>query len=158
MTMFSRLPYNDSIVEKTLVHIKAREDPDSDTFTFTRPSVTGSLWKLQDSYMSAKISFRVGNNNQLSAGAIVDYVPLLLNCWAKSFELSLNGIAMTVAHSNSMEVTNAINLLMEKKSCILTWLELDTPGKMSYLLVVTADNHGDNTRKPITDNVGASKL
>ena len=76
MTMFGRLPYNDSIVEKTLVHIKAKEDPDFDTFTFTRPSVTGNLWKLQDSYLSAKISLRVGNsNNKLSAGTIVDYVP-----------------------------------------------------------------------------------
>ena len=76
MTIFNQLPYNDSIVEKTLVNIKAREDADSDTFMFTRPSVTGNLWKLQDTYMSAKISFRVGNaNNKLSAGTIVDYVP-----------------------------------------------------------------------------------
>ena len=34
---------------------------------------------------------------------------------------------------------------------------LDTPGKMSYLLEVTADNSTSDTRKPITDNVGASK-
>ena len=26
---------------------------------------------------------------------------------------------------------------------------LDTPGEMNYLLKVTADNHGDNTRKPV---------
>ena len=75
MTMFNRLPYNDSIVEKTLIHIKAREDADSDTFTSTRPSFTGNLWKLQDTCMSAKISFRVGNtNNKLSARTIVDYI------------------------------------------------------------------------------------
>ena len=48
MTMFDQLPYNDSIVEKTLIHIKAREDADSDTFTFAGPSVTGNLWNLQD--------------------------------------------------------------------------------------------------------------
>ena len=79
--------------------------------------------------MSAKIFFRVGNNNnKLSAGTTVNYVLRLLNCWAKSLELSLNGIAMMVAHSNSMEVTNAINLLMEKKPCILTWLELPRGG------------------------------
>ena len=48
MTMFSQLPYDNSIVEKTLVHIKAREDPDSDTYMFTRP-VTGNFWKFQDS-------------------------------------------------------------------------------------------------------------
>ena len=34
---------------------------------------------------------------------------------------------------------------------------LDTPGKMSYLLEVTAGNHGNNTRKLITDSIGASK-
>ena len=34
---------------------------------------------------------------------------------------------------------------------------LDTPGKMSDLFEVTANNHADNTRKPITNNVGASK-
>ena len=51
MTMFNQLPYNDSIVEKTLIHIKAREDADSDTFMFTRPSVTGNLWKLQDIFL-----------------------------------------------------------------------------------------------------------
>ena len=51
MSMFDQLPYNDSIVEKTLIHIKAREDADSDTFMFTRLSVTGNLWKLQDTYM-----------------------------------------------------------------------------------------------------------
>ena len=149
--------------KKTLVRMKAREDADSDTFTFTRPQVTSNLWKLQDSYMSAKISFRVGNaDNKLSARTIVDYMPQPLNCRAKSFELSLNGVAMTVAHSNSMEVTNAINLLMEKKpmhtdmgGVTMGWL--DTPGKMSYLLEVTADNHGDNTRKLITNNIGASK-
>ena len=71
MTMFHQLPYNDSIVEKTLIHIKAREDANSDTFTFTRPSVTSNLWKLQDTYLSAKISLRVGNaNNKLSARII----------------------------------------------------------------------------------------
>ena len=34
---------------------------------------------------------------------------------------------------------------------------LDTPGKISYLLEVTDNNHADNTRKPITDNAGAAK-
>ena len=92
---------------------------------FTRPSVTGNLWKLQDTYMSAKMSFRVGNaNNKLFAGIIKDYVARLLDCWAKSFELCLNRVAMAIAHSNSMEVTNLINLLMEKRLCIPTWLEL----------------------------------
>ena len=53
--MFDQLPYNDSIVEKTLFHIKAREDADSDTFMFTKPSVASNLWKLQDTYLSATI-------------------------------------------------------------------------------------------------------
>ena len=67
---------------------------------------------------------------------------------------------MTVAHSSSMEVINAINLLMEKKAMhtsmagvTMGWL--GTPGKMSYLLEVTADN--TDTRKMITDNIGAGK-
>ena len=64
---------------------------------------------------------------------------------------------MTVAHSNSMEVTNAINLLMEKKAMHtnmagVTMGSLDTPGKMSYLLQVTTNNHAYNMRKLITDN------
>ena len=116
---------------------------------------------LQDT--AAKISFRVGNNNnKLSAITIVDYIPRLLNCRAKSFKLNLNGFAMTVAHSNSMEVTNAINLLMEKKAIrtnmvgvTMGWL--DTPRKMSYLLEITTNNHANNMRKPITDNIDTSK-
>ena len=120
MAKFNRLTYNDSIVEKIPVHLKAREDVDS---------VAGNSWKLQDTYMSAKFSFRVGNNdNKLSAGTMVDCIPQPLNCWARSFKLSLKGVAMMVAHSNSMEVTNAINLLMEKKPCIPKWLELPWGG------------------------------
>ena len=34
---------------------------------------------------------------------------------------------------------------------------LDTPGKMNYLSEVIDDNNANNTRKPITDNMGASK-
>ena len=34
MSMFDWLPFKDSIVEKTLVHIKAREDADSDTYVY----------------------------------------------------------------------------------------------------------------------------
>ena len=95
----------------------------------------------------------VCNNNKLSAGTIVDYVP-----WAKSFKFSLNRVSMTVTRSNSMEVTNAINLLMEKKAMhtnmagvTMGWL--DTPGKTSYILDVTADNN----HKLIVANIGASK-
>ena len=69
---------------------------------------------------------------------------------------------MTAAHSSSTKVANAINLLMEKRAMhtnmagvTMGWL--DTPGKMSYLLEVTGDNSANDTRKPITDNVGASK-
>ena len=68
---------------------------------------------------------------------------------------------MTVAHSSNMEVSNAINL-MEKKAIptnmagvTMGWL--DTQGKMSYLMQVTANNHTENSRKLITSNIGANK-
>ena len=64
---------------------------------------------------------------------------------------------MMVAHSNSMEVPNPINLLMHTNMAGITMGWLDTPGKISYLLEVTANNHADNARNLITDNIGASK-
>ena len=74
------------------------------------------LWKIEDSYLSAKISVHTQANEELSAGTIVDFIPCPLNTWAKSVELSINGVAITVSHTDNLEVSNMTNILFEQKA------------------------------------------
>ena len=120
------------------------------------------LWTIQDSYLSAKISLCTQNDAKLSAGTIVDFIPRPLNTWSKSVQLSINRVAITVSHTDNLEVSNMINILFEKKAMHtnlggMTMGWLDVSGKMSYLHSVTANDHADNTRKTITENKGVDK-
>ena len=97
--MFYDTPFNDSIMEGTWIHAKADKGVTLDTFLFEKQSKTGMLWKIQDTYLSAKISLCTQVDTKLSAGTIVDFIPLPLNIWSKSIELSINRVASTVSHN-----------------------------------------------------------
>ena len=160
--MFDNIPFNNSIVESTWFHIKADESSTSNTFLFEKSSTTDMLWKIKDSSLSAKISLGMQANVKLSAGTILDFTPRPLNTWAKSVELFINEVTVTVTHTVSLKVSSMINILLKKKSMhsnlagvTMGWL--DTLRKTSYLHQITADNHVDNTQKSITNNAGAKK-
>ena len=118
LSMFDDIPFNNFIVEGTWIHVKADKGATSNTFSFERSSTTGMLWKIQDTYLSADISFHAQAHAKLrvSAGTIVDFIPHPLNMRAKSVELSTNGVAITMTHTDNIKVSNMINILFEKIS------------------------------------------
>ena len=139
LSMFDDVQFNDSIVESTWFYIKADKSSTSDTFSFEKSSTTGMLWKIQDSYLSAKAC----------TGTIVDFIPRPLNTWAKSVELSINGVAVTVTDTDNLKVSSMINILVEKKDMYfnlagVTMGWLDMLGKRSHLHKITADDHINN--------------
>ena len=115
LSMFDNILFNDSIVEGTWIHIKADEGGICDTFLFERQSTTGMLWKIQDSYLMAKISLHTQNNAKWSAGTIVDFIPRPLNTWLISIKLSINRVAITVSHTDNLEVSNMINISISEQ-------------------------------------------
>ena len=138
-SMFDNIVFDDSIVELTWFHIKVDESSTSNTFSFKKSSMTGMLWKIQDSYFSAK----------LSTGTIVNFIPRSLSTWAKLVELSINRGMVTVTHTNNLKVSSMINILLKKKGMHLNlagvpigWL--DTPGKRSYLHQITTSISCEN--------------
>ena len=53
-SMFDDIPFNDSIMEGTWTHVKVDKGLTSDSFLFERQSLTGMLWKIQDSFCLPK--------------------------------------------------------------------------------------------------------
>ena len=49
-------------------------------------------------------------NNLLNDSTLVDYLLHPLNTWAKSIELAVNGLNVTTAHTNNLEISYLLNL------------------------------------------------
>ena len=130
LTSLDDIPFNDFIVELMWFHMKEDESSTSDAISFKISSMTGMLWKIQDSYLSAKVS----------AETIVDFIPRPLNTWAKLVELSINGVAVTVTQTDNLKVFSMINILFEKKGRHDNGF-VGYTGKRSYLHEITTDNH-----------------
>ena len=158
--MFERIPFNNSLKEKSWVHLKASEG-DLSTYMFLKKMQVGGLIKLLDTYVTADISIRK-RNNKLNASTICDYLPQPLISWWKSVDVAVNGVAASVSHTDNLIVSNIFHIFLTEKNakqdfygCNMGWE--DVPDKIKYLHSVMADDNLGNTRTPINANTAAKK-
>ena len=104
MEMFEKIPFNDSLKEKSWVHLRASEGETSTHYTFLKKMQGCGLIKLLDSYVTADIAVRTAGGNKLNAGTICDYFPHPLTSWWKSVDVAANGVALVVSHTDDLIV------------------------------------------------------
>ena len=108
MEMFERIPFNDSLKEKSWVHLKA-SNGETSTYTFLKKVQGGGLIKLHNTYVTADISVRTSTGNKLNASTICNDVPRPLASWWKSIDVSLNSVALSVSHTDNLIVSNVFS-------------------------------------------------
>ena len=111
MEMFERIPFNNSLKEKLWVHLKASKGETSTYYTFLTKMQGGGLILLLDTYVTANISVRKSNGNKLNASTICDYVSQPLTSWWKSIDVAVNGVALSVSHTDNLIVSNVFSHL-----------------------------------------------
>ena len=144
LAMMRNFPRNDNITDNNWQVIKTIENSLSESYTFEKSSFTGSIIKIKDCYFSADAMLKKGAA-LLKASTKVDFLPRPLNSWAKSIQLGINSVNVTIAHTDNMGICNLINLLYTSTGLRhdiegIKLGYLDTAGKMSVMGDIAANN------------------